>query len=210
MAKMKGVFSNISGRVGTVTFSSTRNGQIMKTPSIPRPGASTLQNIRRRDFYRLINFAKYLMLPVIIPHWSYITPKHKKAWNFFFKTNYPRIELSFNPGLFLYSIGYLEQIRNANFSFNPSTFAFTLTWDSTCFFSGSQTDMVSIIIWRGNHQFPCFVSVNSVPRSAENLSGLINPVFDTGNFYVAYFVTNTTTKTSRRNYCSQSNMITVV
>ncbi len=191
MAIMKGVFTNIAGRLGVSSFCYTAGRQVIKSRPIASNPKTTAQTQHRLKFHRLSGFSKFIYQPVIWNVWGYQSRKRSSSWYSFLKYNLKHVETIVTPADVIFSKGSLENIHEPLPAYNPATSVFSLSWDGSTFGNGNPHDYVNVLIYNFNEPYPSFLTFQEFLRNENYLSGFIpqETVFD--DLIIFIFTTRT-------------------
>ncbi len=161
-----GIFGNIIGKVGHLSFQSLHNCNVAKTT-----GGNTINN----SSAQLLQQAKLLALqPLIKACWPLIDkdffeyyPRSKSHWDIFMRINLKLLNVASVYSSVFMSAGRLQQPLSVISAYQPSTGLCGVNWSASGLGNNSADDMVFMLVYSPTNQ-KAWITSPGVLRSAES------------------------------------------
>ena len=165
MAKMKGVFTSISGRVGNTIYCKSGPNQIIKTAFIPGNPKTKAQTTDRNLFASLNSEFKILNDELVQPFWKpFMTASHK-AWSSFLSANKNNMFNTFDLTKVILTKGSLETVPINYVAFDETAKTLDVNWNSNTLTNGKSTDDVSLVVFDHDSNILLYYNLKCAFRS---------------------------------------------
>jgi len=148
MAKIVGVFTGITGKVGNTIFQMMNGVQIMKTFVIPANPQSSGQTAQRGVFSAIIAGFKGIASGVIDLFWNPFTTGNKTGWGNFISRNLISMgKVAFDITDAVLTHGSLEDLGTIAGEYDTATGECDVEWEDLEYVNGNSADEVNGVVF---------------------------------------------------------------